>query len=62
LAELVTEHGEGFLHQHAIPADRNLWAIDRYRDFLAARRELLATAINDMLNRAADIPASGAFV
>lgn len=53
LAELVNEHGEGFLHQHAIPTDRSLWATDRYRDFLAARRELLAQAINELLGKVA---------
>jgi len=30
--------------------DRELWTIDRYKDFLAARRELLANASNDFLN------------
>mgnify|MGYP002622247027 CR=1 FL=1 len=34
-----------------IPADPALWRIDRYRDFLAARRELLAKAANDFLDR-----------
>lgn len=49
LSELVDQHGEEFLRQHAIPVDRDLWAIERYRDFLAARRELLAEAINELL-------------
>jgi hypothetical protein len=29
--------------------DSNLWRIERYRDFLAARRELLAQAANAFL-------------
>ena len=49
LAELVAQHGDGFLHQHALPSDRSLWTIDRYPDFIAARRELIATAINELL-------------
>jgi hypothetical protein len=51
LAELVEKHGESFLHQHAIPADRSLWSIERFPDFLAARRELIAQAINELVGR-----------
>ena len=32
-----------------IPEDRSLWRVDRYRDFLAARRELLAVAADRFL-------------
>lgn len=39
----------GALESHWIPMDRSLWQIERYRDFLAARRELLARAANDFL-------------
>ncbi len=41
----------GVLNSHWIPADENLWKIDNYRDFLAARRELLAEASNEFLDR-----------
>jgi len=34
---------------HWIPMDPKLWELDRYQDFLAARRELLARAANDFL-------------
>ncbi len=51
LVELVDQHGEEFLRQHAIPTDRSLWTIDRYRDFLAARRELLVQAVNELLEK-----------
>lgn len=33
-----------------IPMDKELWKIENYRDFLAARRELLAQASNDFLD------------
>lgn len=49
LAELVHRHGEDFLRQHAIPADRSLWTTDRFPQFFAARRELIAQAINELL-------------
>ena len=33
-----------------IPMDPNLWKVENYREFLAARRELLAKASNDFLD------------
>jgi hypothetical protein len=36
---------------HSIPADRSLWEEDQYRRFLARRRELLAEAMNAILDR-----------
>ena len=38
------------LSSHWIPMDPKLWQINRYPDFLAARRELLAAAANDFLD------------
>jgi hypothetical protein len=40
----------GALASQWIPQDPALWRIDRYPDFLAARRELLAVAANDFLS------------
>lgn len=40
----------GALESHWIPADPQLWKIDRFADFLAARRELLAQAANKFLD------------
>lgn len=37
------------LGAQCIPADKNLWSIDRYEDFLAKRRKLLAERINAFL-------------
>jgi len=39
----------GAVESHWIPMDRNLWKVENYPDFLAARRELLAKAANDFL-------------
>ena len=39
----------GALTSQFVPIDPNLWAIDRYRDFLAARRELIARKINEFM-------------
>lgn len=39
----------GALASQWIPMDRSLWHIDRYADFLEARRELLAQATNGFL-------------
>lgn len=41
----------GALASQWIPQDPALWQIDRYPDFLAARRELLAQAANDFLDQ-----------
>ncbi len=46
----------GALRAQSIPMDRALWNADRYLDFLAARRQLLAHAMNDYL--ASWIPAT----
>ena len=49
LAEYARKH-PGVLESHWIPMDRELWTLERYPDFLAARRELLAQAANDFLD------------
>lgn len=41
----------GVLASQWIPQDPALWRVDRFADFLAARRELLAAAANDFLAR-----------
>jgi len=40
----------GVIESHWIPLDRSLWKVENYREFLAARRELLAQAANQFLN------------
>jgi hypothetical protein len=45
LEAYVRKH-PGAIESHWIPMDRYLWNVEHYRDFLAARRELLAQAAN----------------
>jgi hypothetical protein len=40
----------GVIASHWIPKDPALWRVERYRDFLAARRALLAQAANKFLD------------
>ncbi|MCJ2131182.1 DUF262 domain-containing protein [Methylobacterium sp. E-045] len=39
----------GALAAQFIPANQDLWQIDRYEDFLKARRKLIATSLNEFL-------------
>lgn len=59
LAE-VEERYPGALQKQFVPLDRSLWELDRYEDFLAQRRELIAQAFNrrmETLLREAEPPA-----
>jgi hypothetical protein len=49
----VEEKFPGALASQWIPMDRALWRVSNYRDFLAARRELLAEATNAFLHELA---------
>ena len=40
----------GAIESHWIPIDPELWKLENYREFLAARRELLAGAANEFLD------------
>ncbi len=44
-----TGKNPGAIESHWIPMDRDLWKVERYSDFLAARRELLAKVATDFL-------------
>lgn len=52
------EKDPNLLSSHWIPLQPELWRVDRYEDFLAARRELLAAAANDFLEtlRRGEVP------
>lgn len=39
----------GALAKQFVPLDSSLWELDRFEDFLAARRRLIATAINERM-------------
>lgn len=49
--EEIAEKHPGALESQWIPIDRDLWKVENYRDFLAARRKLLADAANDFLDQ-----------
>lgn len=44
------------LEAQYVPANRELWGLGRYEDFSRARRELLASAMNDLLDSLMDAP------
>lgn len=46
----VEEKYPGALASQWVPMDQSLWHLDRYREFLVARRELLAQAANQFLD------------
>ncbi len=48
--EEFIQKNPGAIETHWIPMDRNLWKVENYQDFLAARRELLAKAANEFLD------------
>jgi len=48
LAE-IAEHDSARLEAQFVPMDRALWELDRYEDFLIARRQLLAESMNQIL-------------
>jgi hypothetical protein len=48
--EEIANKYPGALESQWIPMDRDLWKIENYRDFLTARRELLAKAANHFLD------------
>jgi hypothetical protein len=61
--EEVEDKHPGALASQWIPLDRALWRVERYPDFLAARRELLANAANSFLGQlraGTSAPAPGA--
>lgn len=48
LSEVAKQY-PGALESQWIPQDRDLWHVDRFKDFLAARQELLAKELNDRM-------------
>lgn len=49
LAEVVKKSGVEALDKQCVPTDPNLWEADRYEEFLAARRELIAKRMMDFI-------------
>lgn len=48
LSEIAAKHADRLVSQ-CVPMDRNLWRLDRFQDFLAARRHLLAEGVTSLL-------------
>lgn len=46
----VEDNQPGALRAQCVPMDRGLWTPDRYPDFLAARRQLLAQVMNEFIS------------
>lgn len=59
LAEIADKQ-PGALESQWVPMDRGLWELDRYEDFLAARRELLAATANEFLESLLATPETAA--
>lgn len=47
--ELVSEIGEAELKKQCIPINPDLWELNRYKEFLHERRELIAKRLNDYM-------------
>lgn len=50
--EIIQRQGEDTLRTQAIPADRNLYRLENYREFLKVRREMLSRAMNELMEKA----------
>src|SRR3989442_2418653 len=48
LSEIADEHPDRLIAQ-SVPMERRLWTLDKFQDFLAARRQLLAKTVTDLL-------------
>lgn len=49
--EVLVKRGEDALTSQLVPLDKKLWEMDKYRDFLAYRREAIAKAINEFMKK-----------
>jgi len=52
LPKVVAKQGEAALSAQCVPLDEKLWEIDRYPEFLAERRKLLAARVNEYIGKA----------
>ena len=48
LAKIADSHPDR-LEAQCVPMDRDLWELGRFQDFLGARRDMLAGALNDLI-------------
>lgn len=59
LPEIIKQQGADALEAQRVPTDPPLWKVDRYRDFLKARREALADCMNSFIAAKAGTAAIG---
>ncbi len=50
--DIIDRRGAEALHGQRVPMEQDLWKIETYREFLNRRRELIANAINQLIERA----------
>lgn len=62
LPKIVRDIGADALEAQCVPANPDLWIADRYEDFLAARREGLAAAINALVEPGRPAPPKSCLV
>jgi hypothetical protein len=55
LADIIAQQGENALNSQCVPTNPELWATDRYRDFLQGRREALAERMNNFIRDKANL-------
>jgi hypothetical protein len=55
LNEVLKRQGPDALSAQCVPLDQELWKLDRYRDFLAARRVAIAERMNEFICKKAGI-------
>ncbi len=49
---IIKERGVSSLRAQLIPEDSSLWRLEAFRDFLAARRQMLAEEVNSLITAA----------
>lgn len=54
LPEIVGDRGADALASQCVPNDPTLWRVDRYEDFLAARRTAIVQAVNGLIKSLGD--------
>lgn len=55
LVDIVEKQGQEALESQCVPVSAELWSTERYRDFLAYRREALAKRMNDFIREKAKL-------
>jgi len=55
LRDIVAKQGASALETQKVPLDEGLWSLDRYRDFLAYRRDALAACMNGFIRAKAGL-------